>query len=86
VASRAKKKTVDDGTRGRAIGHIRVSSVGGEFATIETALAWSLAPAVPVGSVVPADRMMIVRGFARRLARQERSRTAAGIGARDRGL
>ena len=35
-----------------------------EFVTIEAALAWSLAPAVPVGSVVPADRMMVVRGFA----------------------
>jgi integrase/recombinase XerD len=41
---------------------------GAEFVTIETALAWSLAPAVPVGSVVPADRMMIVRGFARYLS------------------
>jgi integrase/recombinase XerD len=41
---------------------------GAEFVTIEAALAWSLAPAVPVGSVVPADRMMIVRGFARYLS------------------
>jgi integrase/recombinase XerD len=41
---------------------------GAEFVTIETALAWSLAPVVPVGSVVPADRMMIVRGFARYLS------------------
>lgn len=39
-----------------------------EYVTIETALAWSLEPAVPVGSVVPADRMMIVRGFARYLS------------------
>jgi integrase/recombinase XerD len=39
-----------------------------EFVTIEAALAWSLEPAVPVGSVVPADRMMIVRGFARYLS------------------
>jgi integrase/recombinase XerD len=39
-----------------------------EFVTIEAALAWSLAPAVPVGSVVPADRMMLVRGFARYLS------------------
>ena len=36
--------------------------------TIDAALAWSLAPAVPVGSVVPADRMMLVRGFARYLS------------------
>jgi integrase/recombinase XerD len=41
---------------------------GAEFVTIEAALAWSLQPAVPVGSVVPADRMMIVRGFARYLS------------------
>jgi integrase len=39
-----------------------------EFVTIAAALAWSLEPAVPVGSVVPADRMMIVRGFARYLS------------------
>ena len=40
---------------------------GAEFVTIDAALAWSLEPGVPVGSVVPADRMMIVRGFARYL-------------------
>ena len=39
-----------------------------EFVTIEMALAWSLAPAVPVGSVVPAARMIAVRGFARYLS------------------
>jgi integrase/recombinase XerD len=39
-----------------------------EYVTIETALAWSLEPVVAVGSVVPADRMMIVRGFARYLS------------------
>ena len=38
-----------------------------EFVTIEAALAWSLEPIVPVGSVVPADRLMVVRGFARYL-------------------
>ena len=36
-----------------------------EFVTIEAALAWSLERQVPVGSVVPSDRMMVVRGFAR---------------------
>jgi integrase len=41
---------------------------GAEFVTIGAALAWSLAPVVPVGSVVPADRMMLVRGFARYLS------------------
>ena len=39
-----------------------------EFVTIEAALAWSLEPIVPVGSVVPADRLMVVRGFARDLS------------------
>jgi integrase len=39
-----------------------------EFVTIEAALGWSLEPVVRVGSVVPADRMMIVRGFARYLS------------------
>ena len=39
-----------------------------EFVTIEAALAWSLEREVPVGSVVPADRMMVVRGFARYLS------------------
>ena len=36
-----------------------------EFVTIEAALAWSLERQVPVGSVVPSHRMMVVRGFAR---------------------
>lgn len=39
-----------------------------EFVTIETALGWALEREMPVGSVVPADRMMIVRGFARYLS------------------
>lgn len=39
-----------------------------KFVTVEAALAWSLAPAAPVGSVVPAHRMMVVRGFARYLS------------------
>ena len=39
-----------------------------EFVTIEAALAWSREPIVPVGSVVPADRLMVVRGFARYLS------------------
>jgi integrase/recombinase XerD len=38
------------------------------FVTIEVALAWSLERQVPVGSVVPAHRMMVVRGFARYLS------------------
>ena len=39
-----------------------------EFVTIEAALAWSFEREVPVGSVVPAHRMMAVRGFARYLS------------------
>jgi len=39
-----------------------------EFVTIEVALAWSLEREVPVGSVVPAHRMMVARGFARYLS------------------
>jgi integrase/recombinase XerD len=39
-----------------------------EFVTIEAALAWSLEREVPAGSVVPAHRMMAVRGFARYLS------------------
>ncbi len=39
-----------------------------EFVTVEAALAWSLEREMPIGSVVPADRMMIVRGFARYLS------------------
>jgi len=39
-----------------------------EFVTVEAALAWALEREMPIGSVVPADRMMIVRGFARYLS------------------
>ena len=39
-----------------------------EFVTVEAALVWSLEPAVTVGSVVPAHRMVAVRGFARYLS------------------
>jgi integrase/recombinase XerD len=39
-----------------------------EFVTVEAALAWALEREMPAGSVVPADRMMIVRGFARYLS------------------
>ena len=41
---------------------------GIEFVTVQAALAWSLEREVPVGSVVPAHRMMVVRGFARYLS------------------
>jgi hypothetical protein len=39
-----------------------------EVVTVEAALAWSLEREVPIGSVVPAHRMMVVRGFARYLS------------------
>jgi integrase/recombinase XerD len=39
-----------------------------EFVTMEAALAWSLERQVPAGSVVPAHRMMAVRGFAKYLS------------------
>jgi integrase/recombinase XerD len=39
-----------------------------EFVTIEAALGWALEREMPAGSVVPADRMMLVRGFARYLS------------------
>jgi integrase/recombinase XerD len=39
-----------------------------EFVTVKVALAWSLDREVPVGSVVPSHRMMVVRGFARHLS------------------
>jgi len=41
---------------------------GNEFVTIETALAWSFERVLPDRSVVPAHRMMAVRGFARYLS------------------
>ena len=60
-----------------------------EFVTIEAALALSLEREVPVGSVVPSHRMMVVRGFARYLSGIDgppgppgRSVTRTGGGAR----
>ena len=41
---------------------------GAEFVTIDAALGWALEREMPAGSVVPADRMMLVRGFARYLS------------------
>lgn len=46
--------------------HLEVS--GAEFVTIETALAWATELIVPAGSVVPATRLLVVRGFARYMA------------------
>jgi integrase/recombinase XerD len=42
-----------------------LDAVDAEFVTIELALAWALEPEVAPGSVVPAMRLLAVRGFAR---------------------
>ena len=39
-----------------------------EFVTIDLALSWALERAAPSGSVVPAMRLLVVRGFARYMA------------------
>jgi integrase/recombinase XerD len=50
----------------RFVAYLEVHDI--EFVTIKAALAWSLERQVPLGSVVPAHRMMVVRGFARYLS------------------
>lgn len=47
---------------------MHLDTIGAEFVTIDAALAWALDPIVPAGSVVPAMRLLVVRGFARYLA------------------
>jgi integrase/recombinase XerD len=42
-----------------------LDDVGAETVTVELALAWALEREVPTGSVVPAMRLLVVRGFAR---------------------
>ena len=42
-----------------------MDDLGAETVTIELALAWALEREVPAGSVVPATRLVVVRGFAR---------------------
>jgi integrase/recombinase XerD len=42
-----------------------LDAIGAEFVTVELALSWALEPEVPLGSVVPATRLLVVRGFAR---------------------
>jgi integrase/recombinase XerD len=42
-----------------------LEAAGAEFVTTELALAWALEPEVPAGSVVPAMRLLDVRGFSR---------------------
>ena len=45
-----------------------LDAIGAEVVTIELALGWAVEPVVPAGSVVPAMRLLVVRGFARYLA------------------
>src|SRR5438093_1410108 len=47
---------------------VHLDATGAEFVTIEMALAWAGEPIVPAGSVVPAMRLLVVRGLARYLA------------------
>lgn len=44
-----------------------LDAIGAEVVTIEVALSWAVEPIVPAGSVVPAMRLLVVRGFARYL-------------------
>jgi integrase/recombinase XerD len=44
---------------------IYLDDLGAETVTVERALAWALEREVPAGSVVPATRLLVVRGFAR---------------------
>lgn len=45
-----------------------LDAIGAEFVTVDLALAWALEPEVAPGSVVPAMRLLVVRGFARYMA------------------
>jgi integrase len=45
-----------------------LDAVGAEVVTIDLALGWAVEPVVPSRSVVPAMRLLVVRGFARYLA------------------
>lgn len=44
---------------------VHLDATGAEFVTTELALAWALEPNVAPGSMVPAMRLLVVRGFAR---------------------
>ncbi len=46
----------------------RLDAIGAEVVTIDLALGWAVDPVVPAGSVVPAMRLPVIRGFARHLA------------------
>ena len=42
-----------------------LDATGTDIVTLDVALGWALEPVVPAGSVVPAMRPLVVRGFAR---------------------
>jgi integrase len=45
-----------------------LDAIGADFLTVDLAVAWAVQPVVPEGSVAPAMRLLVVRGFARYLA------------------
>ena len=45
-----------------------LDAIGAGFVTIDLAIGWAVEPVVPAGSVVPAMRLLVVRGFAGYLA------------------
>jgi integrase/recombinase XerD len=42
-----------------------LDAIGAACITVDLALGWAVEPIVPAGSVVPAMRLLVVRGFAR---------------------
>jgi integrase/recombinase XerD len=42
-----------------------LDATGAAHITVDLALGWAVEPIVPAGSVVPAMRLLVVRGFAR---------------------
>jgi site-specific recombinase XerD len=47
---------------------VHLDAIGAEVVTVDLALGWAVEPIVPAGSVVPAMRLLVVRGFARYMA------------------
>ena len=45
-----------------------LDAIGAAYITVDLALGWAVEPIVPAGSVVPAMRLLVVRGFARHMA------------------
>ena len=46
----------------------QLDAIGAGYITIDLALGWAVEPIVPAGSVVPAMRLLVARGFARYMA------------------